>query len=66
MVLNAGPRFSVHLRFCYRVLIWTQCWILVGEYTLSSICGTSKQTFILQLSLYHICESVHRRTKSFY
>ena len=60
-----GPSFSVHLRFCYWVLVWTRCWIIVGEHTLSSIGSTSKQIFILQPSLCHICESIHRRTKSY-
>lgn len=63
--LNPGPSFSVHLRFCYGVLIWTRCWITVSEHSLSSIGGTSKPTFILQPSLYHICESIHRRTESY-
>ena len=64
-VLKPGPSFSVHLRFCYGVLIWARCWIAVSEHSLPRISGTSKQTFILQPSLYHICESVHRRTKSY-
>ena len=62
---NPGPSFSVHLRFGYGVLIWTRRWITVSEHSLSTIGGTFKQTFILQPSLYNICEGIHGRTKSY-
>ena len=56
-----GSSCSVHLGLCHKVLIWQWCWIIVSGYSLSTISGTSKQTFILQPSLYHICQGIQRK-----
>ena len=63
-LLCVGSSCSVHPGLCYRILIWKWCWIAVSGHFLSTISGTSKQTFILQPSLHHICQSIFRRTKS--
>jgi hypothetical protein len=59
--LIPGPSISVHLRLCYRVLIWTRCWIAVSEHSLSSISIKFQQTFIQQTSFDNIYKPFSER-----
>ena len=59
-----GSSCPIHIRLCYSLLVRTRRRISISEHPLSTICGPSKQTLILQPPFYRIRKSIRRRTES--